>query len=696
MRGSLSFLERLCVQSFLDAGHHVALYGYGEIGGVPDGVERRDAGAVLEERAEIVHGKSGSPAPHADLFRYRLLAERERTIWADTDAYCLRPFAPEAGHFYGYESPGEVNNGVLALPRDSEALGRLVAFTADEYAVPYFLDAAYVAALEAAREAGTPVHVGDQVWGVWGPWALTNFLNETGEIRHALPQVALYPYGFADRRRLWQPGRDHDGTVTGQTLSIHLYGRRMRKRLAEREKGLPHPESLIGQLLIRHGIDPAEAPLPDCPEVDCDHPFARIYRAAAAHRRGGPPRGGWRAGLGREEAPPAPEAQALVGLPIPLRRDPPETGAAAYRRFVGLMERNRQRRPLLELPVRSARSETVVAVTSMKNEGAFILEWVAYHLSIGVGHFLVYTNDCDDPTEAILDRLEELGVATRLDNPFDGAAGQKPQRGALNDAERHERVRGADWVGVFDVDEFVNIHVGDGSFGALVGAARDPNVISMTWRFFGNRGVHRYDDKWQTEALTACAPFYLPKPRLGWGFKSFYRPDGPFGRIGVHRPLELDPERAGEVRWVNGSGRAMPERAHASKEWFSRKNSIGYDLVTLNHYVLRSAESFLVKRDRGRINHVDQDQGLAYWMTRNYASETETAIHARLPAARGVHRRLMADPGLAALHAEAVAWHRARIAALMAAPEYRALYAAITDPTLPDAIWRGQARVAAE
>ena len=258
---------------------------------------------------------------------------------------------------------------------------------------------------------------------------------------------------------------------------------------------------------------------------------------------------------------------------------------------------------------------------------------------------MVYTNDCDDPTNAVLDRLQDLGIVTRRDNPFNREAGQKPQRGALNDAVTLPEVMEADWVGVIDVDEFVNIHVGDGTFADLLEAARDPNVISMTWRFFGNRGVHAYEDRWQTEVFTACAPLYIPKPRLGWGFKSFFRPDGPFGKIGVHRPLELDEDRAVDVRWVNGAGRKMPERVLRKNEWFSRKDTIGYDMVTLNHYILRSAESFLVKRQRGRINHVDQDQGVAYWCNRNYATETDTSIQAATAACAG--RTGAADGGRA-------------------------------------------------
>ncbi|MEM8752397.1 MAG: glycosyltransferase family 2 protein, partial [Pseudomonadota bacterium] len=49
-------------------------------------------------------------------------------------------------------------------------------------------------------------------------------------------------------------------------------------------------------------------------------------------------------------------------------------------------------------------------ITSMKNEGPHIVEWVAYHRVIGFTDFLVYTNDCEDGTDAMLDRLQAMGV----------------------------------------------------------------------------------------------------------------------------------------------------------------------------------------------------------------------------------------------------------------------------------------------
>ena len=102
-------------------------------------------------------------------------------IWADTDAYCVRKFETDSGHFHGWESDRHVNGGVLGLPADSETLQALLAFTRDEFAIPPWYDEQTRAEYAAKKERGEPVHAGEMAWGVWGPHALTHFLHETGE-----------------------------------------------------------------------------------------------------------------------------------------------------------------------------------------------------------------------------------------------------------------------------------------------------------------------------------------------------------------------------------------------------------------------------------------------------------------------------------------------------------------------------------
>ena len=97
---------------------------------------------------------------------------------------------------------------------------------------------------------------------MWGPHAVTHFLHKTGEAKFALPQEGLYPFLYRDRRKMLKRNFDTTGIITANTYSIHLYGRRMRARLVEKEGGKPHPKSVLGKLLIKHGIDPDASPIP--------------------------------------------------------------------------------------------------------------------------------------------------------------------------------------------------------------------------------------------------------------------------------------------------------------------------------------------------------------------------------------------------------------------------------------------------
>lgn len=320
-------------------------------------------------------------------------------------------------------------------------------------------------------------------------------------------------------------------------------------------------------------------------------------------------------------------------------------------------------------------------VTTMKNEGPFILEWIAYHRAIGVEDFLIYTNDCTDGTDRLLDALQAKGIVQHRDNPFRAAPGVKPQHAALQAAEEEKVVQDSAWAICMDVDEFIDIKIGDGTLPALYAAMGDANMIALTWRLFGNADVAGYEDRFVTEQFTHCAPELVRKPHQAWGFKTLFRNIDIYRKLGVHRPKGLRPDLWDQVRWLNGSGRPLP-REMFRNGWRSSVETYGYDWVQLNHYALRSVESFLVKRDRGRVNHVDRDQGLNYWFRMNHNAVEDRSILRMIPAARAEFDRLMADPEIAALHEGAVAAHRAKIAELMAVKANRALFADLTGERL--------------
>lgn len=257
--GELSWLEQLCLKSFVDAGHRTTLFTYGNVEGVPKGVYVEPADGIFRSDKVIRHARTGSPAYHADVFRLHLINDHD-VIWVDTDAYCVRPFIrPSSGHYHGWISDNvkQINNGVLGLPKTSKTLKAMLDFTSDEYPIPPWYSREKQAELQSLKDSDRGVHVSLLPWGVWGPNALTHFLHDTGEVKYAQPKDVIYPVPFSHKRALLKPRRRHlvEEWVTENTTSIHFWGRRFRSAVSE-TGGIPPKGSYTANLLTKHGIDP--------------------------------------------------------------------------------------------------------------------------------------------------------------------------------------------------------------------------------------------------------------------------------------------------------------------------------------------------------------------------------------------------------------------------------------------------------
>lgn len=311
------------------------------------------------------------------------------------------------------------------------------------------------------------------------------------------------------------------------------------------------------------------------------------------------------------------------------------------------------------------------AVVTVRNEGAFLIEWLAHHRGVGFTDVVMVSNDCDDGTDAMLDRLAAMGEVHHIANPGPHEGGI--QFTGLKRADGHPAVRGADWLMALDIDEFVNIHAGDHSLGALIAALPEADAITLTWRVFGNCGVRDFADTPVTETFTRAAPEVMPWPWRAYLFKTLYRNSGAYRKLGVHRPRAAVAEQAARARWFDGHGRELDARSrtHGIFSHFGRPN---YGLAQINHYPLGAMESYIVKRDRGRAVHGDHDLGLDYWTERNWCQVEDVSIRAAGPLAAPHLARLRADRELSDLHAAAVDWRKRRFEALMADEENRALF----------------------
>ncbi|SOC14071.1 glycosyl transferase family 2 [Rhodobacter sp. JA431] len=323
-----------------------------------------------------------------------------------------------------------------------------------------------------------------------------------------------------------------------------------------------------------------------------------------------------------------------------------------------------------------------LAILTVKNEAAFLLEWLAHHRAVGFTDFLIFSNDCTDGTDALLERLQALGLITHVPNPGPWAEG--PQWAALKAADKHPLKAQADWMLFCDIDEFVNIQVGDGTLSALLNALPEATAIALTWRMFGNCGVVDYADRLVTEQFPRAAPAGMIWPWRAGLMKTLFRNDGTYRKLGVHRPRAPDESKLPKARWFDGAGRELPELYRKSR-LFTPLGENPYGLVQLNHYALGAMQSYVLKCDRGRANREASTFDISYWVERNFCTEEDRSIARYTPAVTERLAELRTDAELDRLHRAGVAWRQARFMELMAEEPYRALFGRLmlTPPSRP-------------
>jgi hypothetical protein len=236
---------------------------------------------------------------------------------------------------------------------------------------------------------------------------------------------------------------------------------------------------------------------------------------------------------------------------------------------------------------------TVSICAIVRNEGPYILEWIAFHKAIGVDHFYIYDNQSTDGTTEILLRLEAEGLVTRISwpdsTPAVVASKAGPQRPAYNDFLRFRDQ--TEWIGYIDLDEFVVLRVADNIKDWLLGYA-DCAAVGINWRMFGSSGRAEYADGLVIERFTRRAPSDFPANRH---VKTFARA-ALVETAGCHICIMRD----------------MPIVDIFKRPIDVAKDGIHDDAcdgpIQLNHYFTRSRGEWEVKRARGSAMRNAQDK----------------------------------------------------------------------------------------
>ena len=295
-------------------------------------------------------------------------------------------------------------------------------------------------------------------------------------------------------------------------------------------------------------------------------------------------------------------------------------------------------------------------VACMRNEGLFIVEWVAYHRMIGFDHIVICSNNCTDGSDILLDALQDAGAIKHL--PHTVASGDTPQDSGMRAAFAYLKTTETDWLAHIDADEFINISHGNGTIADLLHYAGMGDVIALPWWAFGD-STHAH---WPGSVLSQFTLAETKPTEERAKFKSMFR-FRKFTHANDHMPTGPKFPKP-DVRAANGA-KLSDEGLNGKKRAKYRPLNLALcpEAACVNHYAVLSRDVFLMKNDRGDGQGKVTDKyylGSRWHEIANQNTRPNLSIQRHLSATQTEMARLRSNPKIAAAEVRCQEWFENR------------------------------------
>jgi hypothetical protein len=241
-----------------------------------------------------------------------------------------------------------------------------------------------------------------------------------------------------------------------------------------------------------------------------------------------------------------------------------------------------------------------ILFSAQKNEGPFLLEWIAFHKVVGFTDIVIYSNDCTDGSDVLLDRLAAAGeVVHRRHDPGPDV---KPQMNAARLVIEEGILVTGDWVMWLDLDEFLYVEPGRHRVDDLIAAIGPAEGVSVAWRHFGDGGNAEWPGRHVSPHFILAEHRRRPRPPQ---CKTLFRYGPMVTGLHLHRPL-LREGASYETFPLIGSDRLpMPDLVYDSRRPSPWNRIAGsqkvYRLGQVAHFFARTADLYVEKKvQRGR------------------------------------------------------------------------------------------------
>ena len=273
-------------------------------------------------------------------------------------------------------------------------------------------------------------------------------------------------------------------------------------------------------------------------------------------------------------------------------------------------------------------------VTSIRNEGPWLLEWVAHYIALGVKDIIIYHNDVDDGSSALIEALSRRKLIIVVENRLNASV--SPQKKAYNAACQFSGLlHRSEWAAFLNSDEFVwPLHDGletiDDCIDQIVESSADTgqiDSIQLHWRWFNS--IKQYE--WAPGPVTRRFRLSCSNSHT----KSIVNTVSLWDMVGIHIPTLT----------VGGGGASVNSNGE-SIVLAPQVNPPVYGVAQINHYFAKSFQEFSLKKKRGRgaVNRLEaqRDFGNFFWGTVQ-TTEPEPPNTNLLTRADGIVRELLGE-----------------------------------------------------
>ncbi len=219
--------------------------------------------------------------------------------------------------------------------------------------------------------------------------------------------------------------------------------------------------------------------------------------------------------------------------------------------------------------------------TMMKNEADSLIEWICYHLAIGVDSFIVANNESSDATVEILELLSEFCNLEYFN--FETPKSSRPQLPAFNymlDKYKHQ----CDLMAFIDADEFLHPMNGDVEISTLINnifSNKDIGALAVNWCNYGSSNAIFKESGLAIERFTKHS---LRDFSANHHYKTIFRAKDATGFINPHHIKT-------HKKYISSDGSELINHPTLG---IGLSKDVNWEKIRINHYVIKSLQEYFV------------------------------------------------------------------------------------------------------